>query len=142
MTVVIKAYTDLKQSKRLAEILSHKTANNTYERVVISGCNLDIPEEQQYIHRDIPFTYFSGVGVPCWSLAALLSVLPTYLFEFDRGIDLNVYPNLNGRGWHCSYMPNCIENMKTDKFKLITSGDSLVDACVTMIESLHELKIL
>ena len=142
MTVVIKAYTDLKQSKRLAEILSHKTANNTYERVVISGCNLDIPEEQQYIHRDIPFTYFSGVGIPCWSLAALLSVLPTYLFEFDRGIDLNVYPNLNGRGWHCSYMPNCIENMKTDKFKLITSGDSLVDACVTMIESLHELKIL
>ena len=32
--------------------------------------------------------------------------------------------------------------MKKDKFRLITSGDSLVDAYVAMIEKLHELKML
>lgn len=71
----MKAYTSLKQSKKLAEILPHITADNTYERVVIAGCNLDIPEERLYVHRDITFTYFSGIGIPCWSLAALLEII-------------------------------------------------------------------
>lgn len=68
--------------------------------------------------------------------------MPPYLFEFERGIDLNIYPNLNGKGWHCSYMPNNIENMKKDKFKQITNGDNPVDAAFEMICWLKENKKL
>ena len=144
----MKAYTDLEQSKKLAEILPIESADMTYcaitegmrEKMIIKDWQVNIGLDNAI--KENLFSCRNGYMLPCWSLAALLSVLPTYLFEFDRGIDLNVYPNLNGRGWHCSYMPNCIENMKTDKFKLITSGDTLVDACFEMILKLHELKLL
>ena len=43
----IKSYTDIKQSKKLAEIIQHKNTNNTHERVIIAGCNLGIPKEKQ-----------------------------------------------------------------------------------------------
>lgn len=133
----MKAYTDIEQSKKLAEILSIESAD-------MSWVEKGNAKRTWYDAENIRITtkYEKKYYIPCWSLAALLDVLPTYLFEFDRGIDLNVYPNLNGRGWHCSYMPNCIENMKTDKFKLITSGDTLVDACYEMILKLHEQKLL
>lgn len=76
--------------------------------------------------------------IPAWSLTALLKLMPPYLFEFERGIDLNIYPNLNGKGWHCSYMPNNIEDMKKDKFKQITNGDNTVDAAFDMVCWLKE----
>lgn len=130
----MKAYTDIEQSKKLAEILSLESADMYYNPYLNDEDWYDIPN---FGEADLNFN-----ELPCWSLAALLDVLPPYLFEFERGIDLNVYPNLNGKGWHCSYMPNCIENMKKDKFKLITSEDSLVDACYEMIIKSHELKML
>ena len=134
----MKGYTDIEQSKTLTEILPLESADMHYHY------ESDF-DELEFIptitEEDDHFILFPE-DVRCWSLTALLSVLPTYLFEFDRGIDLNVYPNLNGRGWHCSYMPNCIENMKTDKFKLITNGDTLVDACYEMILKLNKLNLL
>ena len=151
----MKTYTDIDQSKKLAGILPIESADMIHYRIHLGldqnyHLSRDYTEEDIIsIEKDMITKVFDDVTnsdiecqLPCWSLASLLRVLPTYLFEFDRGIDLNVYPNLNGRGWHCSYMPNCIENMKTDKFKLITSGDTLVDACVAMIERLHEQKLL
>lgn len=133
-----KAFTSLEQSKKLAEILPLESADMHYHY----GNDFDELESIPTItEEDDHFTLFPN-DVRCWSLAALLGVFPPYLFEFERGIDFNVYPNLNGKGWHCSYMPNCIENMKKDKFRLITSEDSLVDACVAMIEKLNELNLL
>lgn len=117
---MIQAYTNISQSKKLAEILSHKTADNTYERVVISGCNLDISEEQQYIHRDIPFTYFSGVGVPCWSLAALLDILPSSTLDSSNDHYYRLHCMERFSEWYASP----------------------IDACVAMIEKLHEQKLL
>ena len=131
----MKSFTDLEQSKKLAEILPIESADMCYRIVAYNP-------DDTHVYQPYCFVGTLESDIPCWSLASLLSVLPTYLFEFDRGIDLNVYPNLNGRGWHCSYMPNCIENMKTDKFKLITSGDTLVDACYEMILKLNKLNLL
>ena len=131
----MKSFTDLEQSKKLAEILPIESADMCYRIVAYNP-------DDTHVYQPYCFVGTLESDIPCWSLASLLSVLPTYLFEFDRGIDLNVYPNLNGRGWHCSYMPNCIENMKTDKFKLITNGDTLVDACYEMILKLNKLNLL
>lgn len=116
----MKAYTSFNQSKKLAEILPHNTADNIYERVVIAGCNLDIPEDKQYIHRDIPFIYFSGVGIPCWSLAALLDYIKD----------------------NCGYFKLVYINSK-DVYRLSINvydayNKELVDACYEMILVLHE----
>ncbi len=125
----VKSYTDLFQSKTLAEILSHNTADNTYERVAIAGANLDAPEELQYIHKgDMPFVYYSGIGIPCWSLAALLAVLPEI-----NGIPLilekvKAKDGYEGYYYHISYK---------DKI-LIPYSKNPVDACVEMIIALHE----
>ena len=63
--------------------------------------------------------------IPCWSLTALLDVLP--------------YPSLHKTfsGWRCdSY------NKEGTTCKLGESLDNPIDACVAMIEKLHELKML
>ncbi len=82
----MKSHTDLPQSKTLAEFLPHTTADQTWERIAIAGANLDVSEELQYRHNgNMPFRIYSGIGVPCWSLAALLSVLPLGIYdEFDN----------------------------------------------------------
>lgn len=132
---MIKAYTGIAQSKKLAEILSHKTADNTYERVVISGCNLGIPEEKQYVHRNIPFTYFSGVGVPCWSLAALIEQIPSDLGSSTLTIEKDDSESLKyGLNYHDRWGRE--DDIQTKYY------DNLVDACVAMIEKLHEQNIL
>ena len=135
---MIKAYTDIEQSKKLAEILPLESADMCYSN---DGTAIKIDANSYNVRKFMWKDYVVEV-IPCWSLAALLNILPPYLFEFDRGIDLNIYPNLNGKGWHCSYMPNNIENMKTDKFKLITSKDTPIDACVEMIIKLNEQKLI
>lgn len=147
----MKAYTDMEQSKKLAEILPVESADMWWaERYAVQDM-----KDSPYISYKAPVCYLSFSkpseynystdiikDFPCWSLSALLSILPPYLFEFERGIDLNVYPDLNGKGWHCSYMPNCTENMKKDKFKLMTSEDNLIDACYELVLKLHEQNIL
>lgn len=118
----MKAYTDLGQSKKLAEILPHNSADNTWERVTIVGNNLNVPEEQQYVHDgNMPFCFYSGIGIPCWSLAALLNTVPQIKIRGSKKIGYVVYYNKN-----------------------ITSNRSfdIIDACYEMIIRLHELKML
>ena len=138
----IKSFTDLSQSKKLAEILPLESADQTWARIAIAGANLDVPEEMQYRHNgDMPFQYYSGIGTPCWSLAALLGVLPK-----DEGIDCSIsFGYYNGKGeyiekWLCAFEK---EGETTDDFIIETiDGDNPVDACVAMIEKLNELKML
>ena len=122
----MKAYTDILQSKKLAKILPHNTADGTWKRVAIAGCNLDVPEEQQYLHDgDTQFVFYSGIGIPSWSLAALLDVIP-----IEHVI-------------HC-YLT---ENGKVYRMETLYAGnsktyDNPVDACVDLILKLYEQKIL
>ena len=124
----MKAYTDLEQSKKLAEILPHNTADNTWERVTIAGSNLNVPEEQQYIHNgNMPFCFYSGIGVPCWSLAALLDNIPQ--------IKLDSISQFNRKHWRCcSYFSSDWHSSEW--------YDNPVDACYEMILILHEQKLL
>ena len=131
----MKSYTDIEQSKKLAEILPLESADMWYQHIGYSIVNGT--EKLRYfpmVIRDC----VSDEDIPCWSLSALLRLMPPYLFEFERGIDLNIYPNLNGKGWHCSYMPNNIESLKKDKFRQITNGDNPIDAAFEMVCWLKE----
>ena len=122
-----KICTSIEQSKRLIEL------------------GIDVNSADMVYHKELNGTYSLRVvdnvlkyDIPAWSLSALLELMPSHLFEFERGIDLNLYPSINRKVWLCSYMPNAIENMKTDKFKQITHADSLVDAVFDMIVWLKE----
>ena len=107
----IKSYTDLEQSKKLAEILPLETADMGYLWNGTSFC--DYPVSNQTIFKRVE-------NVPCWSLSALLTVLPNYQLQTqDDGI--GILCSCNG------------------KFNIVTA-DSPVDACVEMIIKLNEQK--
>ena len=108
----MKAYTDLSQSKKLAKILPLESADMLY------------PSD-----FDFPFVWIEKPkkdknATPCWSLAALLSVLK--------------YPSL-------------IQNVEEKWFVSEWTGkhhkvgglyDNPIDACYEMILKLHELNLL
>lgn len=124
----MKLFTDLKQSKKLVKILPLESADAWYGNEDPYKITVGKWKDNKHDEDDIP----------AWSLTALLGLMPPYLFEFERGIDLNIYPNLNGKGWHCSYMPNNIKSIKKDKFRQVTNGDNPVDAAFKMVCWLKE----
>ena len=122
----MKSYTDLEQSKKLAEILPLESADQTWEGdgSLIPYSILNMSKEPQYKHQgDTPFKFYSGLGLPCWSLAALLNILPKSLIYT---------PNQALDGYCCKNITHDLE----------TYGDNPVDACVAMVEKLHELNLL
>jgi len=122
----MKSYTDLNQSKKLAEFLPLESADQTWECIAICGANLDVPEELQYRHNgDMLFSCHSGIGIPCWSLAALLGVLEhPRCFQGDKPIY-----------WFCG----CFGK---DNLYHEVEADNPVDACVEMIIRLNKLNLL
>ncbi len=110
---IIKSYTDLQQSKKLAEILPLESAD-----MCINSTN-----PYMITHELRPYGGFDNEHDPCWSLSALLSIIP--------------YPSLHKTfsGWRCDShdREGCI---------LGEPSDNQVDACYEMILKLHKLKML
>ena len=117
----IKSYTDLEQSKKLAEILPLESVD----------CFWDYDEMQKF-HRISWFEdgynkesqlMLNENNVCAWSLAALLGVLKDYTLQTNT--DGTVFIVCEGK-------------------KPIISDfyNNPVDACVAMVEKLHELNLL
>ncbi len=111
----MKSYTDLEQSKKLAEILPIESADMRYD------------EYTSHIDGTPKVGYKEGIteGIPCWSLSALLNVLP--------------YPSL---AQHANELWSLTAWVDTVKPYSVGGYDNKIDACVAMIEKLHELKML
>ena len=114
----IKSYTDIEQSRKLAEILPLESAD------MFLAINGTIPVMAKYI--DDGLVTADDTAIPCWSLASLLSVLPLVDFTMPQliGTPKTLY--------RCIYN----DDLKSHAY------DNPVDACVAMIEKLHELKML
>ena len=113
----MKSHTDLSQSKTLSEFLSHKSADMYYwcgEDLRIGG----------YKAMDIDY------DTPCWSLAALLDVLPNNQGRYTKSL------YWFDDAWFCEYVDEDGAGI------LGTSADNPIDACYEMIIKLHELKML
>jgi hypothetical protein len=128
--VTIKSFSDLEQSKKLAEILPLESADMRYSPL---GDNM-----HPWVWTN---TLIEKDAIPCWSLAALLDILPK-----DKSIDCAItFGYYNGKGeyiekWLCVFEK---EGETTDDFIIETiDGSNPVDACVEMILKLHELKLL
>ena len=120
----MKSYTDLEQSKKLAEILPIESADMSW---VSNGLGKPFA-------RTIPIKGDPEELCGCWSLTALLGVIP-YNVTFNRAVyrfELVKYSD----HWEC-YHEN-FGMVSTEIFK----ADNPVDACVAMIEKLHELNLL
>ena len=114
----MKSYTDLKQSRKLAKILPLDSADMSYRPYREEG---GIPD----YHADLcPYNFASWIGVPCWSLAALLGVIPD--------VSLNSFKDGN---WNAAIEQQNGKMIYVDK-------DNPVDACVELITTLHKQKLL
>ena len=115
----MKAYTDLEQSKKLAEILPLESADMHYATwTILDGEFIVFPNQGSTI-ENLQEDYGNQI-IPCWSLAALLSVYPMVV-----GRDMGMY---------C-----CWQNSKNLHSR---HYDNPVDACVEMILKLHELNLI
>ena len=109
----MKSYTDLEQSKKLAEILPLESADMWYGNEDPHKIAIGKWDDNKHDEDDIP----------CWSLAALLAVLDEpYLFKkFNT--------------WSCY-----VFNPNNHRF-ISTDSAEPVDICVEMILKLHEIKM-
>ena len=140
----MKSYTDLEQSKKLAEMLPIESAdicltfvNNIWNPVW--GKADDIYQlqkdcyEPDYTKDDyVDIDEFEPKVIPCWSLAALISILPDTITSND------------GIAFKLNIQKNIIEYSNPSLYLIYKSvkADNLVDACVAMIGNLNELNLL
>ena len=102
----IKSFTDLPQSKVLAEFLPLESADMRYA---------PIGDIHPWVWEGNP-KLLETDSTPCWSLAALLGVLPN---------STDICKNIEGRYYVHGFV-----------------SDNPVDACVDAIKALHELNLL
>ena len=121
----IKSYTDISQSKKLADILPLESADMCY----IKHASSDNPNWE--FNEDFPPMILGNVSIneitaetlPCWSLAALLSVVPEVSLNSFKDGNWNAMVKQNGK-------------------MIYGDTNDPVDACCKLILKLHELNLL
>lgn len=123
----MKSYTDIEQSKKLAEILPIESADMSW-----AGTGLGKP-----FARTIPCKDYPEEICPCWSLAALLEILPDEIID-DNGYNILINIEKYDLKYRVSYFTdlNWADKITTDEY------ESFVDACYEMILKLHKLNLL
>lgn len=119
----MKSYTDLEQSKKLAEILPIESADMSW-----AGTGLGKP-----FPRTIPCKGYPEEICPCWSLAALLDILNDRAYSIDEDANVTLSSYRTVEWWDLSISNSGLET--------VTKSD-LIDACVEMILKLHEQKLI
>lgn len=125
----MKAYTDIEQSKKLAEILPIESADGFYE----AQLNPTTDKWEYILFADNKWAS-EEVVIPCWSLAALLEVMPK---GEDKDLSL-VFGSYDGGYhplWFCTYE-------ELSMILEISPADNPIDACVEMIYKLKERDLL
>lgn len=130
----IKSYTDINQSRKLAEILPIESADKHWiilDGAILCATTYDYFNLQEYNQNKDTFREY----IPCWSLAALLSIL----HSSQNGI-----PSLSGSGYRDgNYTLDWYLNYEYDNGNYQnTFADNPIDACYEMIIKLHELDLL
>ena len=136
----MKAYTDLEQSKKLAEILPIESADMVY----IKHASSDNPtwrfdnDMPPMVLSNTPIDEITVETLPCWSLAALLEEIPSTIVN-NVGEDLKLHIDKDNLQYSLFY-----ENEYTgDMFEIETElYDDMIDACYEMILKLHDKNLI
>ena len=110
----IKSYTDIEQSKKLAEILPLESADHFH---IIGRIHTDGPKYEVIRARNEVVE--TDKYWPCWSLAALINVLPSVTLDSSDDHHFRLRCMEKFTEWH----------------------DNAIDTCVEMIEKLHKQMI-
>lgn len=111
----MKSYTDIEQSNKLAEILPIESADMCYIKHSSSNnpsweFNEDFPP---MILGNVPINEITAETLPCWSLAALLSILPRETRLLKSATDDIFYhadcPKGNVDEWFDNPIDACVE---------------------------------
>ena len=125
----MKAYTNIEQSKKLAEILPIESADMKYPYF----------GDGQYgttARFGEPIEFSGGKDIPCWSLAALLEVLPKKYYPIkDHKVVLILG---KPRDKWCAFYSDVTGMQNGEE----TLADNPIDACVEMIIKLHEENLI
>ena len=115
-----RGYTSVSQSEELSKFLSNETADMVYIKYASSDnltCRFD--DGLVMVLGDIPIDEIDGGVLPCWSLYALLNLLPSYEIN-KRGVNKEIQIDVAN---------NALET---------EDGETLVDLVVNMILELHK----
>ena len=116
----MKSYTDLKQSKKLTEILPLESADMYWD--------YDVQKHEHY--PMVMDDQFDDTCVRAWSLAALLDVLP-----YKESLILAINDFQGDRKE--KYVIGSVEHDKYDCY-----ADNPVDACYELLLKLNEVNLL
>ena len=131
----MKAYTDLEQSKKLAEILPIESADMCFNISRMTPLMTPYSKFDEFFNIS-PTPDFL---IPCWSLAALFDLLPN---------NEHIETSISRGSWKIDpveYVPNtwwCEYEDTENQTEFNVSADNPVDACYEMIIKLHEQKLL
>ena len=129
----MKSYTDLEQSKKLAEILPLESADMKW---YFWKSEIDAPKLPTFGYSKTAAEsyreYTEVIYLACWSLTALLAVLQktAYFIDEDANVMLDSYKTVE---WNLG--------INNSDLELVTESNP-VDACYEMIIKLHELDLL
>ena len=126
----MKSHTDLPQSRTLSEILPLESADKSFRPYREEG---GIPDYEVTL---CPYRYASWIGLPCWSLAALLDVLEQVKEIKHQRVTILV-GRFAGNQWYVEFV-----KVQDERSVLLVHSKELVDACVEIILKLHELKLI
>lgn len=144
----MKAYTDLEQSKKLAEILPIESADiiltlEGNSELTSYPIMRNYSEFYNYLRIfELEEEYIKHTYIPAWSLAALFSVLPIIYTNDKKEVCGPLHIDITDSEtpfvlWYVNPLhKGCIVELKTKEC------DNLVDACYEMINKLHEQKLL
>ena len=147
----MKAFTDIEQSKKLAKILPLKSAD-MYYLIKRDDCRVPWEEAAKDDTNVILFTRkimsgtLSDYKLPCWSLATLIDALPADLWGYNEHYFLEISKNGDASKPNkvCYYrFRKEIDGANYDRISHIShSAENLIDACVNMIITLNDHKLL
>lgn len=138
----MKSYTDIEQSKKLAEILPPESADMHYNNASTRGINyvdkyraelMDYNSAQKVLSECLVNPMFEII--PCWSTTALLQILPRYI-EYIYWLALGRLDD--DSGWYVCYEDDVV-NLS---IRYYIAKSNLLDACVEMILKLKEEGLL
>ena len=132
----MKAYTDIEQSKKLAEFLPLESADMHYATWTILDGNFIVSPNQGTTIKSLQEDYGNQI-IPCWSLAALLDVLESEI-DGEEGETYQLNIEKDGTWWNVWYREQYDEANPIET----ESTEEPIDACVEMILKLNELKLL
>jgi len=124
----MKSYTDLEQSRKLAEILPIESADmcfNIWRNNNMPPLMTPYSRFKEFFNMETP-----AFLIPCWSLAALLEILPKNYGRYTKSL------YWFDDAWHCEYVDEDGAGI------LGTSADNALDACYEMIIKLKNMNLL